>query len=374
MLTGRCSSNQDGGSDLADSPPIWGGGVAFAAVRSVGVFSIALVLACCGSGDSDIAHELRLTGEALGTMWSVELVMPESPAPEGVAEIRERVASTLERVDRGMSTWREDAELARFNRQADLEPFAFSPETRRVIVAAMDLARETGGAFDPTVAPLVALWGFGAQAADVPPSVAELEQARRRVGWRKLEWRPGGRLARRVAGVQLDLSAIAKGYAVDAVVAELASDRPIAALVEVGGEVRALGAKPGGVPWRVGIDDPDAPGSRLSAVVRLTGGALATSGDYRRVRVIEGRRLTHVVDPRSGRPVEQKVASASVIAPTCMEADAVATALMVLGPDEGLAWVEDRPWLEVLLMVREGERTVERRASTGWERWLAPER
>jgi thiamine biosynthesis lipoprotein len=146
----------------------------------VGVFSIALVLACCGSGDSDIAHELRLTGEALGTMWSVELVVPGSLAPEGVAEIRERVASTLERVDRGMSTWREDAELARFNRQADLEPFAFSPETRRVIVAAMDLARETGGAFDPTVAPLVALWGFGAQAADVPPSVAELEQARGR--------------------------------------------------------------------------------------------------------------------------------------------------------------------------------------------------
>jgi thiamine biosynthesis lipoprotein len=293
----------------------------------------------------------------------VELVVPEAPAPERIAEIRERVASTLDRVDRGLSTWREDAELARFNRQADLGPFLFSPESRRVIAAALDLARETGGAFDPTVAPLVGLWGFGAQAADTPPTVAELEQALRRVGWRHLEWREGGRLARRVAGVQLDLSAIAKGYAVDAIVAELARDRPIGALVELGGEVRALGAKPGGAPWRVGIDDPAAPGSRI-----------ATSGDYRRVRVIEGRRRTHVVDPRSGRPVEQKVASASVTAPTCMEADAVATALMVLEPEEGLAWVEDRPWLEALLMVREGERSVETRASSGWHRWLAPPR
>jgi len=341
---------------------------------AVRVLAVALLLAGFGCGDSEVAHELRLAGEALGTVWSVELVIPEAPAPQRVAEIRERVDATLDRVDRGMSTWREDAELARFNRQTDLKFFAFSPETRRVIATALDLARETGGAFDPTVAPLVALWGFGAQAADTPPSVADLEEARRRVGWQHLEWSDGGRLARRVAGVQLDLSAIAKGYAVDAVVAELARDRPIGALVEVGGEVRALGAKAGGVPWRVGIDDPEAPGSRLSAVVLLTGGALATSGDYRSLRVIEGRRRTHVVDPRSGRPVEQKVASASVIAPTCMEADSVATALMVLGPEEGLAWVEDRPWLETLLMVRDGGRISEKRASSGWDRWAAPER
>jgi thiamine biosynthesis lipoprotein len=307
-------------------------------------------------------------------VWSVELVVPEAPAPERVARIRERVDATLDRIDRGMSTWREDAELARFNRHPEMDSFRFGPETRRVIATALDLARETGGAFDPTVAPLVALWGFGAQAADTPPSVTELEEARRRVGWQHLSFREGGILARRVPGVQLDLSAIAKGYAVDAVVEELARDRPIGVLVEVGGEVRALGAKPGGAPWRVGIDDPDAPGSRLSAVVLLTGGVLATSGDYRSVRVIEGRRRTHVVDPRSGRPVEQKVASASVVAPTCMEADAVATALMVLGPEEGLAWVEDRPWLETLLMVREGGRISERRASSGWDRWVAPER
>ena len=374
MIVRLLYSHSRSDSEEPEQPPVWGGWAASAAVSVVRVLCFALLLAGSGCGDPGVAHELQLAGEALGTVWSVELVIPEAPSPERVAEIRDRVDATLDRVDRGMSTWREDAELARFNRDSDMDSFRFAPETRRVIAVALDLARETGGAFDPTVAPLVALWGFGAQAADTPPSVAELEEARRRVGWRQLEWREGGRLARRVPGVELDLSAIAKGYAVDAIVAELVRDRPIGALVEVGGEVRALGAKVGGAPWRVGIDDPGAPGSRLSAVVLLTGGALATSGDYRSVRVIEGKRRTHVVDPRSGRPVEQKVASASVIAPTCMEADAVATALMVLGPEEGLAWVEDRPWLETLLMVREGGRISEERASSGWDRWAAPER
>jgi thiamine biosynthesis lipoprotein len=351
-------------------PPVRQGGGFPEAARAACILALAALLAGCGSPETP--RELHLDGEALGTVWSVDLVVPQAPAAEKVAEIRERIVSTLDRVDRGMSTWREDAELARFNRQTGLESFRFSAEPRRVIAAALELARETGGAFDPTVAPLVALWGFGAQAATAPPTVAELEQVLGRVGWQHLEWKEGGRLARRVAGVQLDLSAIAKGYAVDAVVAELAAERPIGALVEVGGEVRALGAKPGGAPWRVGIDDPDAPGSRLAAVVLLTGGALATSGDYRQARVIRGRRLTHVVDPRSGRPVERKVASASVTAPTCMEADAVATALMVLGPEEGLAWVEDRPWLEAMLMLREGEEALVRRASSGWDRWQAP--
>ena len=146
------------------------------------VLCFALLVAGSGCRAPDAAHELRLAGEALGTVWSVELVLPEAPSPERVAEIRDRVDATLDRVDRGMSTWREDAELARFNRHSDMDSFRFAPETRRVIAVALDLARETGGAFDPTVAPLVALWGFGAQAADSPPSVAELEEARRRVG------------------------------------------------------------------------------------------------------------------------------------------------------------------------------------------------
>jgi thiamine biosynthesis lipoprotein len=332
----------------------------------------ALLLAVAGCGSREAAQEVRLAGEALGTRWSVALVTRGPPSRDRIAGLRGRIAATFERVDRGMSTWRDDAELVAFNRRADTAPFAFSPETRRVVAAALELARETRGAFDPTVAPLVGLWGFGPEAISGEPGREQLARARARVGWRHLAWADDGSLLRRVPGVQLDLSAIAKGYAVDAVVAELAGDRPLGVLVELGGEVRGFGAPAGGGFWRVGIEHPGPPDSPLESVVALTGGALATSGDYRNLRIVDGRRRSHVLDPRSGRPVESGVASASVIAPTCMEADAVATAIMVLGAEAGLAFAEERPWLEALLLIRKGGDVFERRASSGWARWLAP--
>lgn len=340
---------------------------------AVAVLGAALLLAQAGCGAPASRYEVRSSGEALGTTWSVKLVSPAAPRPGAGDELHERVAAVLARVDRGMSNWREDAELARFNRQADVTAFEFSSETRQVIVAALDMARETGGAFDPTVGPLVALWGFGPDAALEEPTQQEVAQQRKRVGWDLLAWDREGRLVRRVRGVELDLSAIAKGYAVDAVVHELVRDRPLGLLVEVGGEVRALGATQVGEPWRVGVQDPTARTGGLEAVLALTGAALATSGDYRNLRIVEGKRRSHVIDPRTGRPLDNRVASASVVAPTCMEADAAATALMVLGPDLGMAWVEQRPWLDALLLMRRGERIVERRASPGWARWEAPD-
>ena len=341
---------------------------------AVPVLGALLLLAGSGCGAPAPRDEVRSSGEALGTTWSVKWVSRAAAEPIGSEELGGRVAAVLERVDRGMSTWREDAELARFNRQAELTAFEFSAETRQVIVAALAIARETNGAFDPTVGPLVALWGFGPDAALEEPTEQEIERQRARVGWPLLDWDRQGRLLRRVPGVQLDLSAIAKGYAVDAIVHELVRDRPLGLLVEVGGEVRALGTTPRGEPWRVGIQDPTARGDDLETVLALTGAALATSGDYRNLRVVAGKRRSHVIDPRTGRPLDNGVASASVVAPTCMEADAAATALMVLGPDLGMAWVEQRPWLDALLLLRRGDRIVERGASSSWARWEAPDR
>jgi thiamine biosynthesis lipoprotein len=342
-------------------------------LQAGGALSLGLLLAGLGCREPDAIHEVRLAGEALGTAWSVALVIRDPDLELGPNSLRSRVAETLDRVDRGMSNWREDAEIVRFNRKGSSDPVRFSPETRRVIAAALVLARETGGSFDPTVGPLMKLWGFWGDQGPTDPDEAEQARVRGRVGWRHLAWDEGGRLVRRVPGVELDLSAIAKGYAVDAVVNEMLPDRPLGILVEVGGEVRAVGTNARGEPWRVGIEDPLAPGVRLGAVVALTGGALATSGDYRQAHILEEERRPHVMDPRSGRPVRNGVASASVLAPTCMEADAVATALMVLGAEDGLAWVEDRPWLEALLLLRTAEGSVERRASSGWARWALPE-
>ena len=333
--------------------------------------ALALATAACAPPQS--GAEIQLRGEALGTFWKVTLVSDTASAPDR-DDLERRVAATLDRIDRGMSSWREDAEIARFNRESDAPAFAFSAETRRVVAASLALARETRGAFDPTVGPLVTAWGFGPQAQVEDPTEETLAHLRARVGWWRLEWNAQGQLVRGAPGVELDLSAIAKGYAVDAIADELARDRPRGVFVEVGGEVRAFGTAADGGPWRVGVENPIAPGSDLEAVVTLTGAALATSGDYRQARVSEGRWRSHIVDPRSGQPIANGVASATVVAPTCMEADAVATALMVLGPDAGLAWVEERPWLEALVLVREGDRIVARRASSGWAHWVSAQR
>jgi thiamine biosynthesis lipoprotein len=338
------------------------------AVRAAGTLLLVVGVSC---GAPTPSYEVRLAGEALGTVWSVALAAREAPDDSARADLRGRIEQTLDRVDREMSTWRDDAEIVRFNRAEGTAAHPFSPETRRVIAASLEFARETGGAFDPTVGPLVSLWGFGAQPAPDEPTDKALARARQRVGWRHLYWNEEGALVRRLPGIELDLSAIAKGYAVDALVTELARDRPAGILVEIGGEVRAFGTRPDGEPWRVGIDDPLAPGSRLEVVIGLTGAALATSGDYRQARVVEGEVRSHIIDPRTGRPLQNHVASASVVAPTCMEADAVATALMVLGAEAGLAWVEERPWLEALLLIRERDRIVERRGSSGWSRRVA---
>jgi thiamine biosynthesis lipoprotein len=348
-------------------------GAAAAIIRALGpALCVALLLAAAACGPHEPGREIRLEGDALGTFWSVTLQTRPGTEPARTGDLRQRVEHTLERVDRGMSTWREDAEIVRFNRRGDTAPFRLSAETRRVVVAALDLARETHGAFDPTVGPLVRLWGFGSGARRSEPSAAEVAAARAHTGWHQLRWEGSDRLASRVVGVELDLSAIAKGYAVDAVVRELLRDRPPGLLVEIGGEVRAVGARADGAPWRLGVQDPDGPPGQLASVVLLAGGALATSGDYRQSRVTERGRVTHVIDPRSGRPVQTGIVSASVVAPSCTEADAVATALIVLGADAALRFVEERPWLDALLLVRRPDRALERRASAGWSRWAAP--
>lgn len=327
------------------------------------------LVGCSRGEDEPKLHTTHLKGEALGTTWSAAVVTTAIPDEATKARMLGHVEAALARVNDALSTYKKEAELARFNRRAGSQPFQFSPEARAVIAAALAQARETGGAFDPTVRPLVRAWGFGAGAASDEPDAAALAAARARVGWQRLVWTRDGALSSEVPGVELDLSAIAKGYAVDAALASLAVERPLGAMVEVGGEVRVFGVRADGSAWRLGVEYPSEDNARkLHAVVELTAGALATSGDYRQLRKTGGRRITHIIDPTTGEPIETRVASASVIAPSCMEADAVATALMVMGPDKGMAWIEARPWLEAMLLLRDGDTVSQRRESSGWQR------
>lgn len=310
----------------------------------------------------------QLDGEALGTTWTVKFLGDAAKDGEAERAVREALAS----VDAAMSTWRDDSELARV-RAAD-GPVVVSESTYAVVGQALELASATGGAFDPTVQALVEVWGFhGSRRQDLPSEEA-LQAARAQVGWQRVRLGRDaeGRPTIDDGGTALDLSAIAKGYAVDRVSHALSRLGLADHLVEVGGEVRAHGAGPTGTGWRLGVDRPDPgaqPGRRLEAVVRLTNAALATSGNYRNAYVVDGERVVHTLDPRVGRPVRSEVASASVVAPDCATADALATALMVLGPEQGLALVEARPDVEALLLVVEGDgfRAV---ASSGMDTFL----
>ena len=269
-----------------------------------------------------------LRGETMGTNYLVTVV-----GEHGEKALQAALDEELARIDRLMSTYKADSELSRFNRHESAEPFAVSVDTARVAAAAQRISEQTGGAFDVTVGPLVALWGFGAGAHADAPSDAALAEAREHVGYQQLvvELEPPS-LRKRDPRLQVDLSAIAKGYAV-VQLAELLRARGIGAfLVEVGGEVRVQGQKPNGQRWQLGIERPSDSERTVERVVELTDTAMATSGDYRNYYEREGVRVSHTVDPRTGRPITHRLASITVLHESAMLADGYATALNVLGP------------------------------------------
>lgn len=323
--------------------------------------ALLFVLAAC-SGPATI--ELR--GPTMGTTWSVKLV----PTPGLDREALERgIQGELDRVVAQMSTYEADSDLVRFNRAAAGSWQVLPPEFFGVLQHALDLARDTGGAYDPTVAPLVDLWGFGAAGRSRRiPSADEIAQARARLGWQRIRLDPATRRAWQPGGVWVDLSSIAKGFATDQVSRELDRAGIEHYLVDISGELRARGTRGDGRSWQVAIEKPDAASgaageaSELQRVVALRDMSIATSGDYRHSFEHAGRRYSHHIDPRSGWPVEHRIASVSTLARDCMQADATGTAIMVLGPEQGLAWAERRG-LAVLLVVREGEGFVERMSS-----------
>jgi len=294
----------------------------------------------------------EFTGSSMGTIYSVKVAARDLPA-ESRGAIQRAIAAQLDRVDRLMSTYRPESELSRFNRHVANVGFPAARETLEVFRVAREVSELSGGAFDVTVGPLVAAWGFGAtDRIPAPPPAAELAQLRERVGFRRVAVDvAAGTLSKTRPGVVCDLSAIAKGYAVDRVVAALRELGHADFLVEVGGEVRAHGRRLDGGLWRVAIERPDAGRRDVHEVVPLSDIALATSGDYRNYYEVDGQRVSHTIDPRTGRPIEHALASVSVLHADAIHADALATALNVLGPEAGYALAE-REGLAAYFLVR----------------------
>lgn len=292
------------------------------------------------------AEAVLLTGRTMGTTYRIKYWGEGSATP---AEVRETVDALLERFDEQMSTYSEDSELSRFNRAAADEWFPVSPETAYVVERAIEYQRSTGGTMDVSVGPVLRLWHFGSGVAKAEddakaPSAEQLSEAMKLVGAGRVGVRREPPALRKdVDGVEIDLSAIAPGYAVDLIVELLKSLGFPNAMVEIGGEVRGAGGRPDGTPWRIGVERVDgSEGGKgrggFAQVVPLTNLALSTAGDYKNFRTADGKRYTHIVDPRSGQALPYRGAAVTVIADTCLASDALDTALLVMGADEGYEW------------------------------------
>ena len=280
----------------------------------------------------------------MGTTWSVRLV-----APPGLERsvIQSAIEGELSGIIALFSHWDPRSELSRLN-AAPPGFWAVSEPFWNLLNAAMDLADETNGAVDPTLGALVDLWGFGPPGprplngfgtGHTTPFEEEIAAARALSGWGILRFNREARAVQQLGGVKLDLSGIAKGHAVDRVSDRLTALGATHHLVEIGGELRGAGVKPDGMPWWAVLQQaPGAPGPRT--VAALFDLACATSGDWVRNFEVYGQRFSHTIDGRTGRPVENGVASVTVLADTAMYADAMATALTVMGPEEGPAYAE----------------------------------
>lgn len=295
---------------------------------------------------------LTFSGPTMGTTYSVKIVAPAGRDIDREG-LRESLESELAHVNHLMSTYDPGSEISRFNASQSTEPFPISKDTATVIAAALKVSEQTAGAFDITLGPIVNAYGFGPEERTETPSDEEIEELRKRVGFQKLDLQMNPPTLRKSRpDVYVDLSALAKGFGVDKLAGVLDQQEFTGYLVEIGGEVRAHGRNADGELWRIGIEKPVEGERAVERVVRLDNLAMATSGDYRNFYEENGKRISHEIDGRTGRPVTHNLASASVIHPQCMWADAYATAIMALGPDDGLLMAEILK-LPALLIVRE---------------------
>ena len=287
----------------------------------------------------------RWNGKSMGTTWTVKAKITASNGigtawPQGAQAgspcqthhisdlVWRALTAALDTVIDQMSTWSQDSTISRLNRAAP-GWYQIEPEFWRVLDAALNVARLTEGAYDPTLHELVNLWGFGpAGPRSTPPTPDDLRNALLRSGWQKIQLDPAHRGVWQPGGLQFDLSSIAKGFGVDEMARILDEHGCRHYLVELGGELKARGLAPDGHPWRITIDDAQLP-------VNLSNLSIATSGDYRRYFEHNGRRYAHTLDARTGQPLQHALTSVTVIHPQCLMADAWATALLCLGPEHG---------------------------------------
>jgi len=321
--------------------------------------SCTLLLAACARS----SQELELSGPTMGTTYTIKVAAP--PASLDSARLRETIDDVLAQIDRSMSGYRSDSEVARFNASNATQWYEVSRDLAAVVQAALDVSEKSGGAFDITVAPLVAAWGFGpAGEPKVLPNAEQLAQIAASVGYRNLHVQLDPPALRKdVAELSIDLNGIAPGFAVDRLGARLEALHVENFMIDIGGEIRARGHNANGDPWHIAIERPVDTQRAPYAGVWLDGASVSTSGEYRDYYERDGHRYSHTIDPRTRQPLDRPPGSVVVIAASTTLADGWATALNVLGPQEGLA-LAAQEHLPVLFIEKQGN---------GWKSQSTPE-
>lgn len=316
--------------------------------------------------DAGIWKSYHITGQTMGTFYNITVV---SRKKIDARLLKNRIDVKLKMISRQMSVFNPQSEISRFNRADRNEWVHVSEDFSRVVKKAKQIYRLTGGSWDGTVKPLLGLWHFGPGSEPGPiPGRKSIERMLNRTGFDKVEL-SGKRLKKKSAGIELDLGSIAKGFGVDAVSGLMESFGYNRYLVEIGGEVFTSGRNAQGEKWKIGISDPSGnpAGSPPYRIVSISNGALATSGTYRNFFRINGQTFSHIIDPKTGYPVDNRVVSASVAAKDCTSADGLATALMVMDIRKGLDLVNRLDHTESMILKRDSNGELVPFYSAGFE-------
>jgi len=297
--------------------------------------SILVLISSCTQSINDVVHSF--SGQTMGTTYSVKFT---SQSPINIVQIENDINTLLERVNQQMSTYIPNSELSLFNKSKSKDWFQVSDDLAYVIDAAQRISQFSQGKFDITIGPIVNLWGFGPNnKPQKVPSNKDINKLRRFVGYRNIDVRLNPpSIKKNHPDVYCDLSAIAKGFGVDQISEYLSSKNLNNHLVEIGGEVKASGTK-FNTNWKVGISVPSLSGT-IQEVIAIQGQSMATSGDYWNYFEEDGIRYSHTINPASGKPITHKLASVTIVTESCMEADAMATAIDVMGPETGLEFAK----------------------------------
>lgn len=327
-----------------------------------GIVAAFLLLVGCDTGSK--AQPTVLEGKTMGTFWRVSLVDVDA---QRAKNLQQKIQTQLDADDQLMSTWKNDSALMRFNHSTSTAPWPVSEAMADIVSLSLRVGDKTEGAMDITIGPLVNLWGFGPDKQPVKtPEPSQIAAAKARTGLAHLTVinRAGEQfLQKDLPDLFVDLSTVGEGYAADHLARLMEQEGIARYLVSVGGALASRGLNAQGQPWRVAVQKPTDRENVAQAVVDINGHGISTSGSYRNYYELDGKRISHIIDPRTGRPIQHSLVSVTVIAPTALEADTWDTGLMVLGSEKAKEVVQ-REGLAVMMIVKEGD---------GFTTWMSPQ-